>query len=65
MDEYSGDNDNFSDIKKGVNIFHDKFGKGSVLTVSGRGMDKKAEILFDEFGLKKIILKYAKMRVEN
>ena len=65
VDEYSGDNDNFSDIKKGVNIFHDKFGKGSVLTVSGRGMDKKAEILFDEFGLKKIILKYAKMRVEN
>ena len=56
--------DKFPDIKKGVNIYHDHFGRGTVISVSGKGMDKKADIYFDEIGLKKIILKYAKMRVE-
>ena len=56
--------DKFPDVKKGVNIFHDHFGKGTVISVSGKGIDKKADIYFDEIGLKKIILKYAKMRVE-
>lgn len=56
--------DKFPDIKKGVNIYHDHFGKGTVISVSGKGLDKKADIYFDEIGLKKIILKYAKMRVE-
>lgn len=65
----SGDSENhlddkFPDIKKGVNIYHDHFGKGTVISVSGKGLDKKADIYFDEIGLKKIILKYAKMRVE-
>jgi DNA helicase II / ATP-dependent DNA helicase PcrA len=61
--EFSVD-DKFPDVKKGVNIFHDHFGKGTVISVSGKGLDKKADIYFDEIGLKKIILKYAKMRVE-
>jgi len=61
--EFSVD-DKFPDIKKGINIFHDHFGKGTVISVSGKGIDKKADIYFDEIGLKKIILKYAKMRVE-
>lgn len=56
--------DKFPDIKKGVNIYHDHFGRGTVISVSGKGLDKKADIYFDEIGLKKIILKYAKMRVE-
>jgi DNA helicase II / ATP-dependent DNA helicase PcrA len=60
----SAADDKFPDIKKGVNIYHDHFGKGVVISVSGKGIDKKADIYFDEIGLKKIILKYAKMRVE-
>ncbi|MFA5404030.1 MAG: UvrD-helicase domain-containing protein [Ignavibacteria bacterium] len=58
------EDDKFPDVKKGVNIYHDHFGKGTVISVSGKGLDKKADIYFDEIGLKKIILKYAKMRVE-
>ncbi len=61
--EYSTD-DKFPDIKKGVNIYHDHFGRGTVISVSGKGLEKKADIYFDEIGLKRIILKYAKMRVE-
>lgn len=55
--------DKFPDIQKGVVVFHNTFGKGTVLSTTGNGLDKKAEIYFDEIGLKKIILKYAKMTV--
>lgn len=58
------EDDKFSDIKKGVIINHDSFGSGKVLSVSGKGVDKKAEIYFEDLGvIKKIILKFAKMRV--
>jgi DNA helicase-2/ATP-dependent DNA helicase PcrA len=46
-------------------VSHTTFGKGTVLEVVGKGMDKKAEIYFDDIGLKKIVLKYAKMTVYN
>ncbi len=61
-DDEGGD-DVFSDIEKGKNVYHDRFGKGIVIALSGKGIDKKADIIFDDFGLKRIILKYAKMRV--
>jgi DNA helicase II / ATP-dependent DNA helicase PcrA len=56
--------DKFPDIKEGVSVDHNTFGKGTVVSVSGRGLDKRAEIYFEYAGLKKIVLKYAKMRVE-
>lgn len=64
--EYFDDSeDKFTDIKKGVEVFHNNFGKGKVLSTEGKGIGKKAEIYFDDFGVKKIILKYAKMRVSG
>ena len=55
----------FSDIIKGISVYHDHFGKGVVLSVSGKGKDKKADIHFENIGIKRIMLKYAKMRVET
>ena len=55
--------DKFPDIQKGVSVMHNTFGKGTVLSITGKGLDKRAEIYFDDIGLKKIILKYAKMTV--
>ncbi|MFC2092452.1 ATP-dependent helicase [Bacteroidota bacterium] len=63
--EYLESNDKFPDIKKGVNVNHNTFGKGTVISTSGRGLDKRAEIYFEDVGLKKIVLKYAKMRVDD
>lgn len=57
--------DKFPDIQKGVSVVHNTFGNGTVLSITGRGLDKKAEIYFDDIGLKKIILKYAKMTVKD
>lgn len=61
--EESVQDDTFSDIGKGKKIFHESFGQGIVLAIHGKGMDKKADILFDDVGLKRIILKFAKLRV--
>ncbi|MEO8446333.1 MAG: UvrD-helicase domain-containing protein [bacterium] len=57
--------DKFPDIQKGVTVIHNTFGKGTVLSINGKGLDKKAEIYFDDIGLKKIVLKYAKMTVSD
>ncbi len=59
------DNDKFPEVQKGVTVIHNTFGKGTVLSTTGKGLDKKAEIYFDDIGLKKIILKYAKMTIET
>ena len=59
------DNDKFPDIKKGVTVSHETFGKGKVLGIHGKGLDKKAEIYFEDIGLKKIVLKYAKLTIND
>jgi len=59
-DESTGE---FSDIVKGKGVYHETFGNGVVIGINGKGKDKKADILFEDCGLKKIILKYAKLRV--
>jgi DNA helicase II / ATP-dependent DNA helicase PcrA len=65
FDDSGNVDDDFSDITKGISVYHDYFGKGIVLSVTGKGKDKKADIHFENIGIKKIILKYAKMRVET
>lgn len=51
-------------VKKGSVVFHNNFGKGKVIEVTGRGDSKKAQILFDKAGVKNIILKYANLTVK-
>ncbi|MFI5212251.1 MAG: hypothetical protein ACHQIH_05160, partial [Ignavibacteria bacterium] len=43
--------------------YHNNFGKGKVIDVTGRGEGKKASIHFDKVGIKNIILKYANLRI--
>ncbi|MGH2575205.1 MAG: 3'-5' exonuclease, partial [Ignavibacteria bacterium] len=50
-------------IKKGSIVYHNNFGKGRVIELSGRGDSKKAQIDFDSAGVKHIILKYANLRL--
>jgi DNA helicase II / ATP-dependent DNA helicase PcrA len=51
-------------VKKGSVVFHNNFGKGKVLEVTGRGETKKAQIQFDKVGIKNIILKYANLTIK-
>ena len=51
-------------VKKGSVVFHNNFGKGKVIDVTGRGDAKKASIHFDKVGVKNIILKYANLTLK-
>ena len=44
-------------------VMHERFGKGTVVNLEGIGGDRKAEIKFDVGGLKKLLLRFAKLDI--
>lgn len=46
----------------GQRVKHKKFGLGSVSKILGEGMNKSLEIIFDECGMKRLIIAYAKLQ---
>jgi DNA helicase-2/ATP-dependent DNA helicase PcrA len=44
-------------------VMHERFGKGEVLHLEGVGSDRKAEIKFEIGGIKKLLLRFAKLDV--
>lgn len=50
-------------LEKGQVVEHNRFGKGKVLHVDGVGADAKAEIQFENGGLKRLILRFAKLDI--
>ncbi|WP_298903006.1 ATP-dependent helicase [uncultured Psychroserpens sp.] len=59
------DNTNLFDGKLTVGniVEHARFGKGKVLKIEGKGADVKAEINFEVGGIKKLLLRFAKLDV--
>ena len=51
------------DLREGSLVDHSRFGKGQVLKIEGAGNDKKAEIRFERGDVKKLLLRFAKLRV--
>ena len=49
-------------IKEGVEVEHARFGYGVVKSIEGKGNDKKAVILFKGFGIKNLLLRFAKLK---
>jgi len=63
-----------SETKSNTNLFdnklivgdvvnHQRFGKGNVLNIEGKGGDLKAEIKFENGGIKKLLLRFAKLEI--
>ncbi|MDR6300376.1 ATP-dependent helicase [Mesonia maritima] len=50
-------------LESGQEVEHMRFGKGKILSIEGVGQDKKAEIDFENGGLKKLLLRFAKLKV--
>ncbi len=50
-------------LEAGNEVEHMRFGKGKVLSIEGVGQDKKAEIDFETGGIKKLLLKFAKLKM--
>ena len=54
--------DPMSSFKVGDQIEHNRFGAGKVLEISGQIPELKARILFEKYGEKLLLLKFAKIR---
>jgi len=52
-----------SKLASGNVVMHERFGKGKVLNLEGAGADRKAEIHFEVGGIKKLLLRFAKLDV--
>ena len=50
-------------LQEGMNIEHQRFGRGTVLKIEGTGENTKATVEFVHFGTKQLLLKYAKFTV--
>ncbi len=65
VEQTSDDNTNLFDsgLTVGNMVKHMRFGTGEVLKIEGKGADSKAEIRFDSGGIKKLLLRFAKLEV--
>ncbi len=59
----SSESIDFELIQTGLDVEHDRFGRGKVLQVEGTGASMKATVFFENIGQKQLLLKFAKLRV--
>lgn len=59
----NADNETQQSLSEGMNVEHQRFGKGKVMLIEGNLSDQKATINFDIAGTKQILLKFAKLRI--
>src|SRR5690554_2604045 len=52
-----------ANLEVGAQVEHVRFGKGKIIKIEGAGADTKAEIDFENGGLKKLLLRFAKLEV--
>jgi len=52
-----------NNLSMGNIVMHERFGKGVVVSIEGVGADKKAEIKFDKAGIKKLLLRFSKLKI--
>jgi DNA helicase-2/ATP-dependent DNA helicase PcrA len=52
-------------LSTGMIVYHDSFGRGRIVNISGEGENARAVVNFDEVGRKLLLLKYAHLRIEE
>lgn len=63
VDGGEGTSDNVHKIIVGMEVIHDKFGKGEVIELEGEKPNVKATVAFLGAGNKQLLLKFAKLRI--
>ena len=48
-------------VSEGDSVSHEKFGIGEIIKIEGTGNDSKATVNFKKFGLKNLLLRFAKL----
>ncbi len=56
-------NDQSHSIQAGMEVFHDRFGRGKVVVIEGEGENRKATVDFNNSGTKTLLLRFAKLRI--
>jgi DNA helicase-2/ATP-dependent DNA helicase PcrA len=51
-----------SEFRKGSQVIHETFGRGTILAIEGPGDSARAVVLFESVGKKTLVLKYAKLK---
>jgi len=52
-----------NEIQSGMQVEHQRFGKGKVLNIEGAGASRKATVFFPVVGQKQLLLNYAKLKI--
>ena len=63
LGEPSAPDPSLEDLSTGSMVDHSRFGRGEVLKIEGAGSDRKAEIRFEQGNVKKLLLRFAKLKV--
>jgi DNA helicase-2/ATP-dependent DNA helicase PcrA len=51
------------EIQSGMQVEHQRFGKGKVLNIEGAGASRKATVFFPAVGQKQLLLKFARLKI--
>lgn len=62
MPDYESESQEVLEVRKGTLVQHETFGRGRVIEVNGSGEGRKAVVQFDQYGVKNLILKFARLR---
>ncbi|MCX6243757.1 MAG: UvrD-helicase domain-containing protein [Bacteroidetes bacterium] len=54
---------NDDDVQVGMEVEHERFGKGKVISIEGNGPNKKATVFFPGIGQKQLLLRFAKLKI--
>ncbi|MCK4570283.1 MAG: UvrD-helicase domain-containing protein, partial [Bacteroidales bacterium] len=57
--------EDMENLQVGMEVRHQRFGKGKVISVEGIGGNKKATVFFNNVGQKQLLLKFAKLTLLN
>ena len=60
--DYESESQEEFQLKRGVIVVHETFGRGRVLSVSGSRESQKAAVEFENYGLKQLVVKFARLR---
>jgi DNA helicase-2/ATP-dependent DNA helicase PcrA len=55
--------ENLDQIQAGMNVMHEKFGRGKVVAVEGSGANSKASVFFQGIGNKQLLLRFARLTI--
>jgi DNA helicase-2/ATP-dependent DNA helicase PcrA len=56
--------DDTSNLEAGMRVQHPRFGNGEVMGIEGQGENRKAKVNFGSEGVKTLVLKFAKLKIQ-